>query len=251
MRHVSHPIYSGRFKPFDKNMRLLILLIFTSNFAFAQYWGGQEINESDLTNWIPKAKTEYAGTYRFGESESESDFHLFFSGDFIIGQVQNGYWEENAGGWKSNYITLTNISIDKKGKFTSDQHSGQFIRYKTESGEYIKGLRINNPWTSWISDSKFEIGTKTKLKFENIYYGKYSKASTRKLNIDELNQMTRKDLKLMRNEIFARYGYIFKKGGEMDTYFKKQEWYSSQHKNVEQFLTEIEHYNIKLIKQNE
>ena len=122
---------------------------------------------------------------------------------------------------------------------------------QTESGDYIKGLRINNPWTSWIEDSEFEIGTRTQLNFENIYYGKYSKASSRKLNHDELNQMNSRDLKLMRNEIFARYGYTFKKGGEMDIYFSKQEWYRAQHKKVEQFLTEIEFYNIQLIKQNE
>ena len=234
-----------------KNMRILIILIFTTNLTFAQYWGGQEINESDLTNWIPKFEIEYAGTYHFGESESESDFHLFFTGDCIIGQVQNGYWEENTGIWKSNYITLTNISIDKKGKFTSDQHSGQFIRYKTESCDLVKGLRIDNPWTSWIQDSEFEIGTRTQLKFENIYYGKYNQASSRKLNIEELKQMSSEDLKLMRNEIFARYGYTFKKGGEMDKYFRKQEWYRAQHKKVEQYLTEIELYNIELIKKTE
>ena len=232
-------------------MRILIILLFVSNFSFAQYWGGQEINESDLTIWVPKFEIEYAGTYHFGESESESDFHLFFSGDCIIGQVQNGYWEENTGIWKNNYITLTNISIDKKGNFTSDQHSGKFIRYRTESGELIKGLRIDNPWTNWIENGEFEIGTRKQLKFENIYNGKYIQASTRKLDREILKQMSSENLKLMRNEIFARYGYTFKKDGEMDKYFKKQKWYRTQHQKVEQYLTEIELYNIELIKQNE
>ena len=31
-------------------------------------------------------------------------------------------------------------------------------------------------------------------------------------------------------------------------YFQKQEWYRAEHKNVNQFLTEIELYNIELIK---
>ncbi|WP_159023344.1 YARHG domain-containing protein [Formosa sp. L2A11] len=79
----------------------------------------------------------------------------------------------------------------------------------------------------------------------------YNQASSRKLNIEELNKMDSKSLKLMRNEIFARYGYIFKKGGEMDTYFRKQKWYRPEHKKVEQFLTEIERYNIELIIHNE
>ncbi|MDC1161858.1 YARHG domain-containing protein, partial [Tenacibaculum sp.] len=108
-----------------------------------------------------------------------------------------------------------------------------------------------NPWTSWIENSEFEIGTRTQLKFENIYYGKYSKASFRKLNIEELNRVNSEILKLMRNEIFARYGYTFKKGGDMEKYFNEQKWYRPQHIKVEQFLTEIEIYNIELIKQSE
>ena len=35
-------------------MRFLITILLTSNFTFAQYWGALDINESDLTNWIPK-----------------------------------------------------------------------------------------------------------------------------------------------------------------------------------------------------
>lgn len=44
---------------------------------------------------------------------------------------------------------------------------------------------------------------------------------------------------------------LSKKNGVMDKYFKKQEWYRPQHKNVAHFLTEIELFNIKLIQQNE
>jgi len=43
-------------------------MLFISNLTFAQYWGGQEINESDLSPWLPKFQLEYAGTYHFGES---------------------------------------------------------------------------------------------------------------------------------------------------------------------------------------
>ena len=232
-------------------MRILIILLFTSNFTFAQYWGGQEINESDLTNWIPKFEIEYAGTYHFGESESESDFHLFFVGDCIIGQVQSGYWEKNTGFRKSKYINLTNIEIDKAGNLTSDQYNGKFIKYKSESGEYYKALRINNPWTSWIEESEFEIGTRTKIVFDNIYYGKYGKASFMKLDTNELKKMTKSELSIMRNEIYARYGYEFIENGKMDKYFRKQDWYRPEHKDVTSFLNKIEIYNIGIIKQLE
>ncbi len=63
--------------------------------------------------------------------------------------------------------------------------------------------------------------------------------------------MNLEDLQIMRNEIFARYNYIFKSGGEMDTYFKKQSWYIRINKNVDQLLTDIEKVNIKSIRKVE
>lgn len=232
----------------NQYMRMLLILLFVSNFCFGQYLGGQEINEANLSSWETKFEVEYTGIYHFGESESESDFHLFFSGDYIIGQIITGYWEKNTGAWKNKYITLTNIKIDKVGKFSSDQHTGKFIMYKNTSGKIFKGLKIDNPWTGWIENSKFEIGTRTKLNFKNIYAGKYGRASFVKLSANELQYMNSTALKIMRNEIFARYGYTFIKNGKMDIYFRKQDWYRPQHKNVTPFLTEIEIYNINLIK---
>jgi len=232
-------------------MRILIFFLFLFNFSYAQYWGGQEVTESDLSPWLQKFQIEYAGIYHFGESEGESDFYLFFSGDYIIGQVKNGYWEESTSTLKSNYINLTNIKIDKEGKFTSDQHTGQFVKYKSENGKLYKSLKIDNPWASWIENSKFEIGTRTEIILEEIYYGKYTEASFKKLKISELNKMGTDELTIMKNEIYARYGYIFIKNGKMDTYFKNQYWYRAQHKNVNNFITKIELHNIESIKKME
>ena len=55
----------------------------------------------------------------------------------------------------------------------------------------------------------------------------------------------------MRNEIFARYGFKFNSGGEMDLYFKQEKWYQPQHENVTEFLTQLELDNIELIKEIE
>jgi hypothetical protein len=63
--------------------------------------------------------------------------------------------------------------------------------------------------------------------------------------------MSKIELKIIRNEIFARYGMIFKKGSEMDLYFKKQDWYQPQYKSVDQFLTQLEKDNLTIIKKAE
>lgn len=54
------------------------------------------------------------------------------------------------------------------------------------------------------------------------------------------------DLDVMRNEIFAEYGYKFK-SEKWQNYFSKFPWYNPQHENVEEFLSEIDKYNIDVI----
>lgn len=57
---------------------------------------------------------------------------------------------------------------------------------------------------------------------------------------------TTSELRIMRNEIFAQYGYIFK-SEDMLHYFDQQKWYTPLHDNVDAYLTEIDRLNIELI----
>lgn len=51
--------------------------------------------------------------------------------------------------------------------------------------------------------------------------------------------------RIMLNEIFARHGFIFQAGGEMDQYFRQQSWYKPERKEVNNLLTPVEKWNIK------
>lgn len=77
--------------------------------------------------------------------------------------------------------------------------------------------------------------------------GKYPAASLTVLPRNYINNSSKRELKIMRNEIFARHGYIFRKGGEMDRYFRKKNWYKPRYKDVNSKITPIEKANIKLI----
>lgn len=57
---------------------------------------------------------------------------------------------------------------------------------------------------------------------------------------------TTSELRIMRNEIFAQYGYVFK-SEELSQYFSNQKWYTPLYDNVENFLTDIDKKNIELI----
>lgn len=225
---------------------IYLFLLFCIN-ANAQYIGSLEISKNNIKRWLPKLEIEYSGIYNFGESESESDLILFFSGNYLIGQIKSGYWEKGTSKWKWKYENLKNIKIDENGNFTSDKYSGQFVTYKDENIPFCHGLKINNPWTDWIEKGKFEIGIESVLNFKNIYTGKYPEASFRILSKEKISKLRKNELQILKNEIFARYGFIFRTGSEMDKYFNKQSWYVPMHKNVNLFLNEIEIKNLKLI----
>ena len=75
--------------------------------------------------------------------------------------------------------------------------------------------------------------------------GDYPFTSQRKVTSDDLWGKTDRELSIMRNEIYARHGYIFD-NAEMRNYFEGEPWYTPSTKNVT--LSEIERYNVNFIK---
>lgn len=232
-----------------KHLITISFLIISTIKLFGQNIGALEIPDDNVKPWLPKLQLEYEGFYKFGESESESDLKLFFLDTAIVGQVMQGYWEEGTGIWKWTFKNLTSIKIDKQGNFISDQHTGKFVTYTDSTGTY-KGLKINNPWTEWLEYGRYEIGIRLKVSAP-LYQGDFSQVSTRHLTEEELSILDKETLQIMRNEVFARYGYRFKEGGKMEQYFREKNWYRPQHADITNFLTQVELNNIELIKKIE
>ena len=111
--------------------------------------------------------------------------------------------------------------------------------------EEKRGLWIEDTWSGNL-DGGPEIGFYTS-DLQSVYEERFPIASIEILTLEQLKDYTKEELRVMRNEIFARYGYVFKAGGEMEAYFQAREWYRGQHRNVDAFLTEIEKMNIKTI----
>lgn len=80
--------------------------------------------------------------------------------------------------------------------------------------------------------------------------GMYPQASERFLSRSDIANLNKYQLKIMRNEIFARHGYIFKTP-EMKSYFSQQSWYHGQYNDVNSMLSGIEKRNIELIRKYE
>lgn len=79
----------------------------------------------------------------------------------------------------------------------------------------------------------------------NYNVGSWPETSQRYLDPSELYGMSAWEKKIMRNEIYARHGYIFQTR-DMIEYFNAQPWYTPRTRNVR--LSEIETYNVQLIK---
>ncbi len=80
--------------------------------------------------------------------------------------------------------------------------------------------------------------------------GQYPQASKRLLKEADVVNYLKEDLEIMRNEIFARHGYCFKKK-HLREQFEDKDWYIPNSVDIKNDLTEIEKKNIALIKKYE
>ena len=75
---------------------------------------------------------------------------------------------------------------------------------------------------------------------------KHFNLSIKLLQDSDLNNKTSSELSIMRNEIYASHGYIFK-SNKWRKYFKSKKWYKPEFENVDKIISPIEKENLKLI----
>lgn len=80
--------------------------------------------------------------------------------------------------------------------------------------------------------------------------GAYPQSSTKRLKTADVENLAAADLRIMRNEIYARHGYTFRMK-DMREHFDQQSWYMPISMNVSTQLTKIEEDNAALIKKYE
>ncbi|WP_066309651.1 YARHG domain-containing protein [Bacillus sp. FJAT-29814] len=75
-------------------------------------------------------------------------------------------------------------------------------------------------------------------------------SNTRILTDTDVQDFAKQDLRLARNEIFARHGYIFT-ADDLQQYFDRKSWYKPNEEFHYDLLSNIEKQNIDLIKSYE
>ncbi|MDB2502695.1 YARHG domain-containing protein [Schleiferiaceae bacterium] len=227
---------------------LLTIQLLVSTLTWGQYYSDLEVSPNQLTPWTVDSLGEYSRTYHFGFSEGECELRIFVDDTTFAAQSSCYTWRESLGGFIDTFYTFNNVRINGT-KFYSQESNGEFMVLNTETGQ-TAGLILYKPWTyQFYAGGEFG----SVLPDDNSVYlvGDYPEASKRILTERELDRLNLDQLQIMRNEIYARYGYKFREGGSMDTHFKNEKWYRGNYNAVEQWFTVIELKNLDTIKKIE
>lgn len=163
-----------------------------------------------------------------------------FTGHTYLGEAWGGYkshFEFQSFSYPKVYTIGNSLSIDQQATYKLNKPEidlyGNFLNYSQPV------LIINNE-----TDQRFLVDWKEGIELE--YQRKYDDLSRSKANEKYFRRFNKSELRLMRNEIFASHGYIFS-SPDLKEYFENKKWYKPISKDVNDKLTEIEKYNIKLI----
>jgi len=189
----------------------------------------------DIHAQISKSDNPYVGYWvgKFGKNMI----------NIIIYDVEN----EEAKGYSvcaGNYrplkgsATKNSFALNEPG---DDKYDGKF-EFKID----LDSKTLKGTWTPF-SGKNAKSYTLKKRDFQyNINNGDYSHISERLMEGDDLIEYREDELRTIRSEIYARYGYSFKEK-DMRYYFEGKDWYMPMSTDVREQLTEIEEKNIGLI----
>lgn len=135
----------------------------------------------------------------------------------------------------------------------------------TQLAEVVKDKSKIQPGTDWLieGESFWDLETETTYEYKYLKINDCSVsplttknevnperdfeiASKKLLTAKDFKSLTKEELRLMRNEIFAAYGYIFK-SKDLSEYFRNQSWYSPEIDDVTAQLSDIEKLNAQRI----
>ncbi|GAE28224.1 hypothetical protein JCM9140_4434 [Halalkalibacter wakoensis JCM 9140] len=108
-------------------------------------------------------------------------------------------------------------------------------------------IKNNNPRelvSNWQEPERTESITQEAVGTSNDYL--FYDSHIRRLSSSELSGLSDWELRIARNEIFARHGYVFE-SGDLTRYFYSKAWYSPND-SYNGALNAIEEYNVALIR---
>lgn len=168
------------------------------------------------------------------------------SGDTVEGRSIVGGNDRPFTGAFKNSGDVFSIVAKEPG---DDKYDGVFnLTVNAKQPDVVTGTWEPNSPNANLGAKTFSLQRKAFVYSKDV--GDYTQASVRLLKEEDVENLTGGDLELMRNEIFARHGYCFRKK-ELREMFEDKDWYVPNTVDVKKDLSEIEKKNIVLIKKYE
>ncbi|NII85142.1 YARHG domain-containing protein [Pedobacter sp. SG908] len=168
-----------------------------------------------------------------GSDKYDGKFEITLVGDTLIGKW-NAYktelkWPERQFKLVKKAFTYNaNLMLPSESSYVDWSDHKMIKRVDTAEDGKIDTLEANAFYRS-ASDQIFKLN-----------------ASTTVLKEEDVKNLRKLDLQIIKNTIFARHGYAFKKQ-TFRNFFDPVEWYVPVKNNVDNDLTSIENKNIKLL----
>jgi hypothetical protein len=176
--------------------------------------------------------------YQFSENDLMILDNSMTKIDHLENLISNSFQQDPCG----NLRTGPAYKVIDKGLFEANDGHGNYKYFKVNDYGKVEQQLTDRKYAFTkfvkISDEYFN-----GCRYEGI---PYEDKAYEKTNIVVITGLSVDDLDVMRNEIFAEYGFIFK-SPKWKQYFEKQPWYKPRFDNVDDQLTEIDKYNIKFI----
>lgn len=144
---------------------------------------------------------------------------------------------------------LTDIGVAGTASFNSKNYVGVL---QEELGNELKSVRECR-MAIW-NDMKTSVITKAApVQVDNSQDNRFSFVQSEWASANDLSQFSKAELRLMRNALYAKYGYQFK-SADLQAFFGAQSWYAPDTPNATvayQRMTPQERANVTLIKEEE
>lgn len=135
--------------------------------------------------------------------------------------------------------------VDNEVFFTAwiGHHQNHYIYYEEDAFGFYS-IKLDNPASTSSTPAPQNNTPVSNTDFIIPY------SSERKLTLEDISSLSKDQLGIARNEIYARHGFIFKTD-KYKQYFESKSWYVPNASFNESLLSEVEKYNVDFIKQHE
>jgi len=215
---------------------------------FYEQGNSDRFDEAVLSKYFTKGAMR-----KFYVEDSYEEGHYFYCTDFLTHGTISGGPDPDYG----DKIVYRLIVTENDGWFkvtniwdVIKEPVIVHLQVKTIDG----ALKIVDVKAKYLGEDEVEesdINAAEETKSEDVGYT--SVLSDRKLSNDDLEGKTKNELELMRNSIYARHGYIFKRE-DLQSHFSQFNWYNpttNDMSKVYSSMSEIEKYNVDFIKKYE